>query len=183
MTVSPGSVVLVDMDGVLADWFGGMADAYQEAGGDIADFDLNRWDLGTTGAVRQLQRSVQATPGFYAGLAPIDGAIEGLYLLRDLGATVKLCSTPDATNPTCASDKVDWVANHVGTAWVKDLILTHDKTLVRGAVLIDDKPEVTGAVVPEWEHIIFDQPYNRHVTGKRILTGWGALDTLKENLA
>lgn len=183
MTVTPGSVVLVDIDNVIAGWTDAIVDGYVEAGGDAADIDFERWDLGLTGEKNRRLRAVQAAPGFYAGLQPIDGAIEGLYLLRDLGATVKLCSTPDATNPTCASDKVDWVANHVGTAWVKDLILTHDKTLVRGAVLIDDKPEVTGAVVPEWEHIIFDQPYNRHVTGKRILTGWGALDTLKENLA
>jgi 5'-nucleotidase len=181
--VTPGSVVLVDMDGVLADWYGSMFDWLEEGGVDPEGLDETRWDLGATEMQRKAIRAIQATPGFYAGLNPIGGAVEGMYLLRDLGATVKLCSTPDATNPTCASDKVDWVANHLGTAWVKDLILTHDKTLVRGAILIDDKPEITGAVVPEWEHVLFDQPYNRHITGKRILAGWGALDTLKEKAA
>lgn len=179
--VTPDSIILVDMDGVLADWYQGMTEGYSELGGDASVFDLTRWDLGLVDTDKRRMRSVQATPGFYAGLQPIDGGVDALYRLREMGATVKICSTPDATNPTCASDKVDWIANHLGTSWVKDLILTHDKTMVRGAILIDDKPEITGCLEPEWEHVLFNQPYNSHVTGKRILNGWDALNTLKES--
>lgn len=47
------------------------------------------------------------------------------------------------------------------------LFLTNDKTIVKGDILIDDKPEPIGLEKPEWEHIIFDQPYNRYIKDKR----------------
>ncbi|MGM0931630.1 MAG: 5' nucleotidase, NT5C type [Actinomycetota bacterium] len=39
----------------------------------------------------------------------------------------------------------------------------HDKSLVRGGILIDDKPEINGAHVPARKHLMFDQDYNRHI--------------------
>ena len=38
-----------------------------------------------------------------------------------------------------------------------------DKTLVRGDVLIDDKPHVTGSNAPTWQHLLYDAPYNRDI--------------------
>ena len=49
------------------------------------------------------------------------------------------------------------------------IILTRYKTLVVGDILIDDRPELTGIKSPTWEHVLFDQPYNKAVTGKRRL--------------
>ena len=62
---------------------------------------------------------------------------------------------------------------HLGDDWVKRLILCHDKTLVHGDVLVDDKPEVTGSnPVPSWEHVLFGAPYNRHITDRRRIGDW-----------
>merc|ERR1712048_684490 len=47
--------------------------------------------------------------------------------------------------------------------WLKRLILTCDKTTVRGDFLIDDKPSICGSQQPLWTQIIFDAPYNRDV--------------------
>jgi len=47
-----------------------------------------------------------------------------------------------------------------GPSWVDRIVLAKDKTLVRGDVLIDDKPEVTGSLCPSWEHLVFEAPYN-----------------------
>ncbi|MDO8264840.1 MAG: 5'-3'-deoxyribonucleotidase, partial [Candidatus Parcubacteria bacterium] len=52
----------------------------------------------------------------------------------------------------------------------KRIILSRDKTLIRGNFLIDDRPEIKGSSIPEWEHIIFDCSYNRNVTNKKRLT-------------
>jgi 5'-nucleotidase len=34
--------------------------------------------------------------------------------------------------------------------------------------LIDDKPEVTGSLVPSWQHLVFEAPYNTVAIGRRI---------------
>ena len=67
-------------------------------------------------------------------------------------------------------EKLSWVERHLGREFMLRTILTRDKTLVRGNVLIDDKPEVKGVMTPEWEHILFDLPCNRNVPSKRRLT-------------
>ena len=37
-----------------------------------------------------------------------------------------------------------WIARHFGQAWVSKVILTCDKTIVHGDLLIDDKPKIKG---------------------------------------
>jgi 5'-nucleotidase len=39
-------------------------------------------------------------------------------------------------------------------------------------LLLDDKPEVTGAMVPSWKHVYFDQPYNRENLARKRITSW-----------
>ena len=66
-------------------------------------------------------------------------------------------------------EKYEWVENYLGDAWVKRIILTRDKTLIKGDYLIDDKPVITGVErSPEWEQIVYDRPYNRDVNKKRL---------------
>jgi len=91
------------------------------------------------------------------------------------GHDVRIVTSPWVSNPTCASDKLNWVVKHYGSHWGPRVIITADKTLVRGDILIDDKPEIHGAAEPEWEHVIFDQPYNRDIDKKRI-TDWSIWD-------
>lgn len=52
------------------------------------------------------------------------------------------------------------------------LILTHDKTLVYGDVLVDDKGIITGAVTPAWKHLIHDQSHNRYVLNAPRMSDW-----------
>lgn len=93
--------------------------------------------------------------GTFRSLAPLPGAKRGVAMLREAGHDVWLCSTPVA-NEYCASEKQQWVNEHYPLLR-KRLILTSDKTLVRGNVLIDDKPEITGRMQPVWEHVYYHQ--------------------------
>jgi 5'-nucleotidase len=169
--------ILVDMDGVIASW-----NTEYDRLLDIEDpyFTVTRtpnqrtFDLfsGRSKEQQDIILKVMNTPGFYANLEPIPGAKEALNEMIDLGHTVFLVSSPFPSNPTCASDKFDWVEKHYGHEWTKRTILTMDKTAVSGDVLIDDKPEVKGAATPDWEHIVFDCPWNRAVSGKRRILDW-----------
>jgi len=49
---------------------------------------------------------------------------------------------------------------------------------VRGDVLIDDKPKITGAHFPVWKQLLFDAPYNGHVTDRPRLHRWVDVDSL-----
>src|SRR5690606_8162347 len=82
-------------------------------------------------------------PGFYASLSPIEGALEALDRLAK-EHEVLLVSTPWAGHLTCANEKADWVRRHLGHEWERQIVLTHDKTLVHGDVLIDDRSSISG---------------------------------------
>lgn len=78
-----------------------------------------------------------------------------------------ICTAPLSQYENCVLEKYRWVEKHLGRDFVSKIILTRDKTLIRGDILIDDRPEITGIIEPAWEHIVFNLPYNKNVSGKR----------------
>lgn len=172
------SRILVDMDGVIADWGGAWNNAMDLIGEAAANiprheqqmtFNLNE---GRTPEEKAIIAEVMVTEGFYRHLSPIGGAKTALRSMLKAGHDVRIVTSPWISNPTCASDKLNWVAKYYGTHWAQRVILTTDKTLVRGDYLIDDKPEVKGSEDPTWEHILFDQPYNKTVEGRKRIVNW-----------
>jgi 5'-nucleotidase len=117
--------------------------------------------------------------GFFRHLPPMPGAIEGVKYLQqacaDAGRDMFFCTKPLTGNRTCASDKLDWVEHYFGKMMRKQVILTDDKTLISGRLLIDDHPHAgVGSLLPNWEHCVFSWYYNRTLdTGYRLHT-WGA---------
>ncbi|WP_171046569.1 5'-3'-deoxyribonucleotidase [Pseudarthrobacter sp. NamE5] len=110
-------------------------------------------------------------PSFFANMLPVKGALEAVQEMLTVGIDVALCTSPWLSNPTCASDKLRWVDRYLGPAMAEATVITRDKTRVRGDVLIDDKPSVTGRAQPEWDLVRFTYHYNRHLPGPRI-DGW-----------
>lgn len=180
--------ILVDMDGTIADWgkeYDFMLDTYISSSAEETSAvaaiprakDQTVWDLHT--GLSQFQGEVVSVimdyPGFYARLEPIEGAIDALKSMVEAGHEVILVTSPWLTNPTCITDKFNWVAKHLGAEWAQRVIITKDKTHVAGDILIDDKPEIKGTATPTWKHVLFDQPYNVNVPKGRI-TSWLDLD-------
>lgn len=179
------STILVDMDGVLADWGSGYGiglDAYGEAAAAIArhedqtSFNLH---LGLTPEQSEIVDVVMARMS-YRMLSPIEGGIEAVRSLHDMGHDVRICTSPWLPNRNCIKDKLDWVSDALGSEWTEKVIVTKDKTLVRGDFLIDDKPGITGLMTPEWQQILFTQPYNRDVTHLPRMNNWSEVMTLIE---
>jgi 5'-nucleotidase len=169
--------VLIDMDGVLADWEGSFLDRWRA--GDPDGYHVPLAARRTFRVVdqypeplRERVRAVYLAPGFYRDLPPIAGALDAVRAMRAAGHDVWICSSPLAEFRDCVLEKYEWVDTHLGPAWTTTLILTRDKTLVRGDVLIDDNPEVRGRVTPEWRHVVFDQPYNRAADARFRLGSW-----------
>ena len=171
-------LILSDMDSVVADWDTGYDNLLDSLGSRASRLprrnDRQVFNLHDGLGPRQsgIVRRVMDTPGFYADLPLIEGAAEALNGMLAAGHDVMLCSSPWLSNPTCASDKYDWAERMLGLGWGDRVILTKDKTLVRGDILIDDKPAVKGRLAPTWRHILFDAPYNRTVTNLTRLSRW-----------
>ena len=48
------------------------------------------------------------------------------------------------TITTYVTLQLDWVTEHLGQAWTAKVIMSHDKTLIHGDLLIDDKHRIGG---------------------------------------
>ena len=125
-------IVLIDMDGV------------------ICDFDKRAKELEAQGVKGH---SLFKHPSAYKDLEPIEGAIDAWNALQDKYETYIL-STPPWSNPDAWAEKRMWVQQHLGDSAKKKLILCHNKGLVIGDFLIDDRI-ANGVADFKGEHIHF----------------------------
>jgi 5'-nucleotidase len=168
-------VVLVDQDGPLADFEQGFLDRWREL---HPDEDAVRIEDRRTFYLRdQYPAHVRAwvdeiynAPGFYRNLPPTPGAVLAMQEMLELGLEVRICTAPLSRYENCVLEKYEWTERNLGRDFTRRMIVTKDKTLVKGRFLIDDRPTINGVARPEWEHLLFDCPYNRHVSGKRTVT-------------
>lgn len=118
--------VYVDMDGVLADY-----------------------DKAAEGRTEEEKRE----KGFFEHLEPINDAITSFRKLCD-HFDVYILSTAPWSNIHAPSEKRVWVDKYLGEKAFKRLILSHNKSLVKGDYLIDDRI-ANGVDGFEGEHIHF----------------------------
>ena len=111
--------VYFDMDGVLVDFQSGIDKLSDET--------------------KELYKNnIDETPGLFALMDPIPGAIEAVQLIAKK-YDVYILSTSPWNNPTAASDKIEWVKKYLNGVFHKRIIITHHKELLIGDYLIDDR--------------------------------------------
>lgn len=164
-------IILVDQDNVLADFDGEVTRIWRERYPDRFYVPTEeRKSFYTKDDYPEEMHSdlevIYTAPGFLSNLPLIAGAADAVSEMRRLGHEVFICTSPLSQYENCVKEKFEWVENNLGRAWTKRIILGGDKTLVRADCLIDAKPEVTGLMNPFWEHLLFDQPWNRSVNEK-----------------
>lgn len=91
--------------------------------------------------------------GFFIGLEPIEGAIEGLKTLQTK-YDVWILTRPSIKNTHCYTEKADWIKKYFGEEMLNKMILCPDKSLVKGHYLIDDDHR-HGQTEFEGEHLYF----------------------------
>jgi len=126
-------IVYVDMDGV------------------IADFDKNVHLLGERDPARG---ECACPPEYFFDLDLFEGAQEALHELSK-HYEVYILSTPQWKNVLSWTEKVRWIQKHFSELLHKRLILSHDKTLLKGDYLIDDRIQDGAFGTFEGEHIHF----------------------------
>ncbi|MBL7100402.1 MAG: 5'-3'-deoxyribonucleotidase [Nanoarchaeota archaeon] len=169
-------IVLVDQDDVLAEWDNFFTEHWEKKYPDKPIEQGRSFYKYIKGdypeEYKSLAESIYCVPGFIRSLPPMPEGLEAVLEMDKLGLDVFICTSPLSKYENCVLEKYEWVENHLGRKWTKKIILTKDKTIVNGDVLIDDRPEISGVMVPSWEHIIFDQPYNQHIKDKRRIIKW-----------
>lgn len=179
MTLSMDRVVLVDMDNTLVNfdlefgrrWIAARPSDTLELITTRKHFELEQ---NFPADLKPLAIEIMSQPGFFISFEPQPHAVQAIKEMSAAGLHVLLCTAPlPFQYETCVAEKFAWVREHLGADFLSRILITRDKTVVKGRVLIDDKPRVSGACdKPEWTHVVFDQPYNQDVKDKARLADW-----------
>lgn len=171
--------ILVDLDDVVAELMRSF-DGYLDILDDPACEEILRYEKrtgwsfgdGLSDAAQDVIAWAWSHPRLFADLDVTPGAKEAIDHLRADGHDVMFLSTPHPMNRESPTEKYEWLARHFGT-WAREaLILSYDKTIVQGDVLIDDRPVIEGRnIVPPWARVVFDRPWNQETEGVRM-TEW-----------
>ncbi len=129
-------LLYIDLDGVVADFVSAMNTHPKK---DIAPYI----------------KHPDTIPHIFRDLKPINGAISAVNTLLESSIyEVYFLSTAPWGNPSAWTDKRLWLEEKFGEKINRKLILTHRKDLVKGDILIDDRPN-NGAKDFEGELIKF----------------------------
>jgi len=158
--------ILLDMDGVVADFMGPWLKQYNYLTGekvtlnDIHGLNTKKY-VGDPFTLNKIKDSV----GFIRNLPPLPGAIDGVETLHRLGHDVVFVS--NGTNcPTSGHEKRDWLKFYFSKLWqFPKLVLTYHKYLVKGDCLVDDHPRNLENLDPSCAPLLWHQKYNSNITG------------------
>lgn len=145
--------VLLDVDGVLADFVGPALSLVEEATGrkytreDVTAFDFAA-SLGLSLAEAALvKKAISYRANWWSTLPVIDGAIDGVERLRSV-SDVYVLTSPWNSCPTWLHEREGWLKKHFGIPH-SHILVGSAKHLVAGDMLVDDKTET----LREWSRL------------------------------
>ncbi|HEU4914886.1 MAG TPA: hypothetical protein VFT16_05830 [Candidatus Saccharimonadales bacterium] len=168
--------VLVDMDGVLADFDQEIQSRLANRHPSIPIAPRSNFYIAQDYPEHvDLVRSLSDEEGFFISLPVVDNALDGWQRILSNGYTPRICSSPIRTNQRSRQEKLGWLEREfvpIFGKWVVDqAIIAKDKAAYDGIALIDDRPGLQSADTASWQHIIFDRPYNKQSRQPRLY-GW-----------
>lgn len=181
-SVTRRHTILVDCDGVLADFVGAVLDGYNHhAGTRWTDADVHRFEIAESIGVAKDVLYAQVTASFCLGIHPIDGAREAVERMREVADVVCVTATWDRV-PSWDDERREWLAREMG--FCKDDVIFAKgarKPLVRGDLFFDD----LWATVANWraanrggKGVLVRQPWNEADVTDDYVVGPAAMATV-----
>lgn len=166
--------IIVDMDEVMCHWVSRIIEWYNqdkrreaaaksEIWTDVSLKDIKCWDVMTNlGPDSEIYiRSYMRYSGFNLTLDPIDGAVEGVRKLLDLGHDVIVVTTVPKCAGLAYEGKKEWLRNHMPFLSLDNLIAAKRKYLVKADVMFDDGSHNLEAFVKEGGiAVAMERPWN-----------------------
>jgi 5'(3')-deoxyribonucleotidase len=162
--------IYLDMDGVIVDLMSGwMPYLNTITAKNLKVEDVNMWGVETVWGVPFSKASKPLhRPQFWQDLLPYPGAVEFVRELHDKGHQVYMATQPFPSE-NCMWGKKEWIENHLPFLPPNRLIIIEDKYLLRGDMLVDDKPENLFRF--EGLRVLFSQPWNQKLKSN-MLASW-----------
>lgn len=160
-------VLLLDMDGPLADFDRHVWEVIVEPNGiemNISGLDdPNRKRFLTDNCVHQrdaafMRKAINDDEWWFDSLPVTDGAIDGTRGLYDY-FDVWVCTKPLEANDGCRDGKAAWLRQYLPELEAK-MIIAPDKSLVHGAILLDDAPKPEWLDRATWNPVVFPSIFN-----------------------
>jgi len=135
--------IYVDMDGVLADFFGEWTKL----------MNVDHWSQIDNDGLSGALQKIRDTDEFWLKLPMLPQAKELLQLIKNIKGEYNICSSPLADDPNSEPHKRQWIKDNLGFFPPKNVYITHDKAqFAKNAdgtpnILIDD----FGRNVRQWE--------------------------------
>jgi 5'(3')-deoxyribonucleotidase len=117
---------------------------YIDMDGVIVDFENYRLKMQKAVGYEVTGDMVKRLHGAYRDMKPMAGALPSVRLLISHGHDVWIATKPPTGISWAYADKAEWIFEHLPELKRK-LIITHDKSLLIGDVLIDDRPHKANA--------------------------------------
>lgn len=171
-------IVLLDVDGPLADFTGAYLDVVHSITGlRFEEHDVDRWSIAECPffveaaahqgiSVQQLRKAVEGyitSEGFCRSIRAKKEAVEAVREIVRMGAEVYVVTSPWHTSRTWMHERLHWVADHFPIPR-NHIIQTGCKKRVHGDVFVDDKFSHVMEWSREWKDgtaILFDLPHSR----------------------
>jgi len=141
----------LDMDGVLVD----------------LDHEIKKWIIEHPEINHIYKGNHDRVPGIFRFPKPIEGAVESVHQLFESGKyDMYIATSVPWGNPEASTDKRYWIEKHFGRIFHKRITMTHQKNLLIGDYLVDDRTkngadEFNGKFIqfgseefPDWNSVI-----------------------------
>jgi 5'(3')-deoxyribonucleotidase len=154
--------IAVDMDEVIADYFGEQVARYESWSGtavDISAIEGKRLRECVPPEHREFISRLPGTPGFFANLKMIEGSRDALQILSQHSRIYIVSAATEY--PNSLREKFDWLAANFPFIDWRQIVLCGDKSIIRAEYMIDDN--IYHLRRFEGEKILFDSPHNRKV--------------------
>lgn len=174
----------VDLDGVCANYTQSlrMVVAFEKRVSmdsltDDVDWNYTKWGIDGREEFLELHRK-GVDQGMFLSMNAMPGVSPVLWRLSDAGAhirviTHRLCF--NGSHAQIAGDTIDWL--DVQNIPYRDICFMGNKPQAEADIYVEDAPHHIEALWAEGkEVIIFDQPYNKHLTAKGGMRAWDWTD-------